>query len=70
MKAWEIWSYQPAGWPEPHPAVIVSGPARVAHKRELNIITVPSARREIAEPKLPAKPRRREAQTMADPFPG
>jgi hypothetical protein len=28
MKAWEIWSYQPAGWPEPHPAVIVSGPAR------------------------------------------
>jgi hypothetical protein len=38
MKAWEIWSYQPAGWPEPHPAVIVSGPARVAHKPELNII--------------------------------
>jgi hypothetical protein len=38
MKAWEIWSYQPAGWPEPHPAVIVSGPARVAQKPELNII--------------------------------
>jgi hypothetical protein len=38
MKAWEIWSYQPAGWPEPHPAVIVSGAGRVAHKPELNII--------------------------------
>jgi mRNA-degrading endonuclease toxin of MazEF toxin-antitoxin module len=38
MKAWEIWSYQPSGWPEPHPAVIVSSPGRVANKPDLNIL--------------------------------
>ncbi len=38
MKAWEIWSYQPAGWPEAHPAVIVSSQARVANKPEVNIL--------------------------------
>jgi hypothetical protein len=38
MKAWEIWSYQPEGWPEPHPVVIVSAPGRVANKPELNVI--------------------------------
>jgi mRNA-degrading endonuclease toxin of MazEF toxin-antitoxin module len=38
MKAWEIWSYQPSGWPEPHPAVIVSSPSRVANKPDLNIL--------------------------------
>jgi hypothetical protein len=30
MKAWEIYSYQHPDWPEPHPAVIVSHPDRVA----------------------------------------
>ena len=38
MKAWEIWSYQPKGWPHPHPAVIVSAPGRVANKPEFNVI--------------------------------
>lgn len=38
MKAWEIWSYQPSGWPEEHPAVIVSAPGRVENKPELNIL--------------------------------
>jgi mRNA-degrading endonuclease toxin of MazEF toxin-antitoxin module len=38
MKPWEIWSYQPAGWPEPHPAVIVSGSARVEQKPDVNIL--------------------------------
>jgi mRNA-degrading endonuclease toxin of MazEF toxin-antitoxin module len=38
MKAWEIWSYQPSGWPDAHPAVIVSSPARVANKPDLNIV--------------------------------
>ena len=27
MNAWEIYSYQHPGWPEPHPAVIV--PTRI-----------------------------------------
>ena len=51
MKAWGIWSYQPAGWPEPHPAVIVSGPARVALKPELNIIMCST--KEATRPPLP-----------------
>lgn len=38
MKAWEIYSFQPAGWPEPHPCVIVSHPDRVANKPEVNIL--------------------------------
>jgi hypothetical protein len=38
MKAWEIWSYQPAGWPEAHPAVIVSHPARVANKPDVSVL--------------------------------
>ncbi len=38
MKAWDIYSWQPAGWPEAHPAVIVSHPGRVANKPELNLL--------------------------------
>jgi mRNA-degrading endonuclease toxin of MazEF toxin-antitoxin module len=38
MKPWEIWSYQPEGWPQPHPAVIVSSAARVANKPDVNLI--------------------------------
>lgn len=38
MKAWEIWSYQPAGWPEAHPAIIVSHPARVANKPDVSVL--------------------------------
>ena len=38
MKTWEISSYQPAGWPEAHPAVIISSAARVAKKPELNVL--------------------------------
>jgi hypothetical protein len=42
MKTWEIWSYQPAGWPEPHPVVIVSHPDRVANKPEFNVLVCSS----------------------------
>ena len=38
MNSWEIWSYQPPGWPEPHPAVIVSHARRVANKPEVNLL--------------------------------
>ena len=38
MNAWEIWSYQPTGWPEAHPAVIVSHPARVANKPDVTVV--------------------------------
>ena len=38
MKAWDIFNWQPPGWPEPHPAVIVSHPARVANKPEVSLL--------------------------------
>ena len=44
MKAWEIWSYQVPGWPEPHPAVIISAERRVANKPDVNILLCASQR--------------------------
>ena len=44
MKQWEIWSYQPAGWPEPHPAVIISSDGRVANKPDVNVLMCSSQR--------------------------
>lgn len=38
MNAWEIWSYQPPGWPAAHPAIIISHPARVANKPDVTVI--------------------------------
>src|ERR1035437_8039257 len=38
MKAFEIYSWQPAGWAEPHPAVIVSNPDRVTNKSEVEVV--------------------------------
>jgi mRNA-degrading endonuclease toxin of MazEF toxin-antitoxin module len=38
MKPFDIYSWQPAGWPEPHPAVIVSHPDRVAHKPTVEVL--------------------------------
>jgi mRNA-degrading endonuclease toxin of MazEF toxin-antitoxin module len=51
MKAWDILSYQPPGWPEPHPAVVVSHPDRVANRPEVNILVCTSK-----APTRPAKP--------------
>jgi hypothetical protein len=36
MKPFDIFSWQPSGWPEPHPCVIVSHPDRVAGKPDVN----------------------------------
>jgi hypothetical protein len=38
LRAWDIFSYQPPGWDEMHPCVIVSHPARVANKSQINIL--------------------------------
>lgn len=38
MKTWDIYSFQPPNWPQPHPAVIVSHPQRVANKPEVNVL--------------------------------
>ncbi len=44
MKAWDIWTLQPPGWPDPHPAVIVSSPDRVVNKPEVNVLMCTSQR--------------------------
>ena len=44
MQAWGIWSYQPPGWNGTHPCVIVSHPARVAHKPFVSILMCTSQR--------------------------
>lgn len=51
MKAWGIWSYQPAGWPQPHPAIIVSSSARIANKPEVNVLMCSS--QQANRPPLP-----------------
>jgi mRNA-degrading endonuclease toxin of MazEF toxin-antitoxin module len=38
LKAWDIYSFTPPGWPEAHPAVIVSHPERVTNKEDLNVL--------------------------------
>ena len=44
MKDWDIFSWQAPGWPEPHPAVIVSHPDRVANKPDVTVIICASRR--------------------------
>jgi hypothetical protein len=44
VKAWDIFSYTPPGFPEPHPAVIVSHPNRVDTKADVNILMCSSHR--------------------------
>ena len=44
MKPWEIWSYQPQGWPDAHPAVVVSSASRVANKPAVNVLMCSSQR--------------------------
>jgi hypothetical protein len=51
LKAWEIWSYQPAGWPQPHPAILVSSSARIANKPEVNVLMCSS--QQANRPPLP-----------------
>jgi hypothetical protein len=44
MKPWEIYNWQPAGWNEAHPAVIVSHPDRVGRKDPVEVIMCSSQR--------------------------
>ena len=44
MKPWEIYSWQAPGWPEPHPAIIISEDSRVANKPQVNMLLCSSKR--------------------------
>jgi mRNA-degrading endonuclease toxin of MazEF toxin-antitoxin module len=51
LKAWDIFSFQPPGWPEAHPCVIISHPNRVATKPEVTIVMCSS--KQAARPAKP-----------------
>ncbi len=38
MKPFDIFSWQPPGWPEPHPCVVVSNSARAGNKPDVEVI--------------------------------
>jgi mRNA-degrading endonuclease toxin of MazEF toxin-antitoxin module len=38
VKPFDIYSWRPPGWPEPHPAVIISNPDRIARKPEVEVL--------------------------------
>jgi hypothetical protein len=38
LKAWDIFSYQPPEWPQPHPCVVISHPDRVANKADVSVL--------------------------------
>jgi mRNA-degrading endonuclease toxin of MazEF toxin-antitoxin module len=38
VKPWDIYSWQAPGWPEPHPAVIISEESRVSVKPQVNVL--------------------------------
>jgi mRNA-degrading endonuclease toxin of MazEF toxin-antitoxin module len=38
MKPFEVYSWQPPGWPEAHPCVIVSHPARAASQSDVEVL--------------------------------
>jgi len=37
MKTFELWTWQPAGWQQPHPCVIVSHPDRAERKNPVEV---------------------------------
>jgi len=38
VKPFDIYNWHPPGWPEPHPAVIISNPDRIARKPEVEVL--------------------------------
>jgi hypothetical protein len=44
MTTWEIYFWQPPGWKEPHPAVVVSHPDRAERKDPVEVIVCSTQR--------------------------
>ena len=38
MKPFDVFSWQPQGWPQAHPCVIISSPARTANKPDVEVV--------------------------------
>ncbi len=44
MKQFDIYSWQPPGWKEPHPVVVVSHPDRVSRKNPVEVLACSTRR--------------------------
>ena len=44
MKPFDVFNWQPPGWPEPHPCGIVSHSSRVANQAEVNVVVCSTQR--------------------------
>ena len=44
MKPFEVFYWQPPGWPEPHPCVVISHPSRAANKDPVEVLMCSSKR--------------------------
>jgi mRNA-degrading endonuclease toxin of MazEF toxin-antitoxin module len=44
MKPFDVFHWQPKGWPEPHPCVVVSHPTRAANKDPVEVLMCSSRR--------------------------
>ena len=44
MKAFDVFQWQPPGWPEPHPCVVISHPSRAANKDPVEVLMCSSKR--------------------------
>jgi mRNA-degrading endonuclease toxin of MazEF toxin-antitoxin module len=44
MKPFDVYFWQPSGWPEPHPCVVISHPSRAANKDPVEVLMCSSKR--------------------------
>jgi hypothetical protein len=44
MKPFDVFYWQPPGWPEPHPCVVISHPSRAANKDPVEVLMCSSKR--------------------------
>jgi mRNA-degrading endonuclease toxin of MazEF toxin-antitoxin module len=44
MNPFDVYFWQPRGWPEPHPCVLISHPARAANKDPVEVVMCSSKR--------------------------
>src|SRR5687768_13444284 len=44
MKPFDVYFWQPRGWPEPHPCVVISHPSRAANKDTVEVLMCSSKR--------------------------
>jgi mRNA-degrading endonuclease toxin of MazEF toxin-antitoxin module len=51
MKAFDVYHWQPSGWPEPHPCVVISHPGRAVNKDPVEVVMC-STKRTTRQPQV------------------